>query len=220
MYLTNLSHDHRIQRRKEKTLALAATIRQTDESVTQDRMLGREIMTTRYPQQYVVDVPCTCPSPTPVLGTWGPLYTVSCRNSFTPLFLTPTPANQFKLQASTPGVGFLFLEYMDSEEVGVVLGSQIVTFSSAPQVLVPISGTRRIRYTFFCTPNPIRANLGLTGGLDRNYPYVFVNDTAINVNVRLTRVDSSILTSPTILPGNSFTPSPNYGYISYQFQIL
>lgn len=54
-----------------------------------------------------------------------------------------------------------------------------------------------------------------TGLLTSTATYEFLNNGLRPITVTLTRTDSSLLFSPSVGPGETYTPYPNQGYVSY-----
>jgi hypothetical protein len=53
------------------------------------------------------------------------------------------------------------------------------------------------------------------GSLNSRVTYEFQNSGLQPITVTLTRIDESLLLSPSIGPGETYTPYPNQGYVSY-----
>jgi hypothetical protein len=156
----------------------------------------------------------SCPPPPPPSYFFTPSDSVTIQqitlNTIAPFQITYNP--------STTNTGVIKLLFYDTSQN--VIGTQIIDLTSSSLLITPSVGTtwNTIGYVFRSTPfiiNPTVSNVGIS--LDPGYPYTFVNNTNYTNSLGLTYASGSPLVGPSVSAGNTYTPTPIYGYIEAVF---
>ena len=111
--------------------------------------------------------------------------------------------------------GIVELFFFNNENI--LVGSQIIDLTN--QTLVtPVNGTSSttVGYSFKCTPLDIKSSSHLSGVLNPGTVYTFTNDSGSTKLFTLVKQDSNSIVQM-ISDGETYVPSPKYGYTSYIF---
>lgn len=160
----------------------------------------------------------SCPIPPPPSP---PVYTISCSDVQGIQYITLSSIIPFYISYDTniSNTGVVQLSFYQTGNPSPI-GIQVVNLITDSLLITPPPGTtsNNIGYVFRCTPILISYSGASSGSLVAGYPYEFRNDSGnlLPKILTITKEDSSTIVA-TVADGDTYTPSPLYGYISYNF---
>jgi hypothetical protein len=144
-------------------------------------------------------------------------YEVQCSDVVGIQYFTIDIIKPFYISVPTPNIGVIQLFFYNSNGVDVV-GTQIIETANLSLITPPSNtASNNIGYVFRCTPIIITPSSGISGALEPGYPYIFENNTNIDYVLCVT---GNIVFCTFLTFGESYNPTPSWGFTSYIFNPL